>query len=106
MVSQGFKLDKLDVRRGRVLDLAGENPDDVRMRWMATTQQFALTPEDVDNVYFVPGAFKFTKISERIHQEMEARELALVLVETSAPRGNPAARARRAAMQSLARRAG
>jgi AAA domain len=84
LVSQGFKLGKLSVKRGRVLYFAGENPDDVRMRWMATTQQFALTPEDIDNVHFVPGVFKFTEISERIHQEMAARELALVIVDTSA----------------------
>jgi hypothetical protein len=84
LVSQGEKLGKLQVKRGRVLYFAGENPDDIRMRWMATTQQMALTPEDVDNVYFVPGVFKFTEISERIHQEMAANELALVVVDTSA----------------------
>src|SRR5262245_19103532 len=84
LVAQGFKLGKLSVKRGRVLYFAGENPDDVRMRWMATTQQFALTPEDIDKVHFVPGVFKFTEISERIHQEMAAREVALVIVDTSA----------------------
>jgi hypothetical protein len=84
LISQGLKLGKLDVKRGQVLYFAGENPDDIRMRWMATTQQFALTPEDIDNVYFVPGVFKFTEISERIRQEMTARELALVIVDTSA----------------------
>jgi hypothetical protein len=84
LVSQGFKLGKLEVTRGRVLYFAGENPDDVRMRWMATTQQFALMPEDIDNVHFVPGVFKFTEIGERIRQEMAANELALVVVDTSA----------------------
>jgi hypothetical protein len=84
LVRQGFKLGKLEVKRGRVLYFAGENPDDVRMRWMATTQQFALVPEDIDNVHFVPGVFKFTEIGERIRQEMAANELALVVVPTSA----------------------
>jgi hypothetical protein len=51
---------------------------------MATTQQFGLAPEDIDNVYFVPGVFKFTEIGERIKQEMAAQELALVVVDTSA----------------------
>jgi AAA domain/Toprim-like len=83
-VSQSSKLGKLEVKRGRVLYFAGENPDDVRMRWMATTQQVSLAPEDIDNVHFVPGVFKFTEISERIHQEMAARDLALVIVDTSA----------------------
>jgi hypothetical protein len=67
-----------------VLYFAGENPDDVRMRWMATTQQSGLTPEDIENVYFVPGVFKFTEIGTRIHNEMAVRELALVIVDTSA----------------------
>src|SRR6516162_3522801 len=84
LISQGFKLGKLDFKCGRVLYFAGENPDDVRMRWMATTQQFGLAPEDIDNVYFVPGVFKFTEISERIKQEMATQELALVVVDTSA----------------------
>jgi hypothetical protein len=84
LISQGFKLGKLEFKCGRVLYFAGENPDDIRMRWMATTQQFGLTPENIDNVYFVPGVFKFTEISERIRKEMTARELALVIVDTSA----------------------
>jgi hypothetical protein len=84
LVSQGVKLGKLTVKRGRVLYFAGENPDDIRMRWMATTQQIGLTPEDIDNVYFVPGVFKFTEISERIKEEMATQELALVIVDTSA----------------------
>jgi hypothetical protein len=83
LISQGFKLGKLEFKCGRVLYFAGENPDDIRMRWMATTQQFTLTPEDID-VYFVPGVFKFTEISERIRQEMATQELALVIVDTSA----------------------
>jgi hypothetical protein len=84
LVSQAIKLGKLEVKRGRVLYFAGENPDDVRMRWMATTQQLGLTPEDIDNVHFVPGVFKFTEIHERIRQEMATQELALVVVDTSA----------------------
>jgi AAA domain len=84
MVSQGSDLGKLKVKRGRILYFAGENPDDIRMRWMATTQQIGLTPEDIDNVFFVPGVFKFTEISDRIREEMAAHELALVVVDTSA----------------------
>jgi hypothetical protein len=84
LISQGFKLGKLEVKCGRVLYFAGENPDDVRMRWIATTQQFGLVPEDIDNVYFVPGVFKFTEISNRIRDEMAEHELALVVVDTSA----------------------
>jgi hypothetical protein len=55
----------------------------VRMRWLAITQQFGLTPEDMD-VYFVPGVFKFSEIGQRIRDEVAADELALVVVDTSA----------------------
>src|SRR5262249_56355003 len=61
----------------------GENPDDYRKRWLAMTQQFGLTPEDMD-VFFVPGVFKFSEIGERIRSEMAMHELALVVVDTSA----------------------
>jgi hypothetical protein len=84
LVSLGRKLGLFEVAQGAVLYFAGENPDDIRMRWMAMTQQFGLTPEDVDNVFFVPGVFKFSEIGERIRDEMAARKLALVVVDTSA----------------------
>jgi hypothetical protein len=84
LVHLGGKLGKFDVTEGRVLYFAGENPDDIRMRWIAETQQFGLTPEEIDTVYFVPGVFKFSQIGERIRDEMATRELALVVVDTSA----------------------
>jgi hypothetical protein len=83
-ISQRARLGKLEVAQGGVLYFAGENPDDVRMRWLATTQQMGLTPEDFDNVYFVPGVFKFSEIGQRIANEMAGRELALVIIDTSA----------------------
>jgi AAA domain len=83
-VSRGLKLGKLEVARGSVLYFAGENPDDIRMRWLAMTEQLGLTPEEMDNVYFVPGVFKFSQIGQRIQAEMATREIALVVVDTSA----------------------
>jgi RecA-family ATPase len=85
LVYLGGKLRELEVAQGRVLYFAGENPDDIRMRWIAMTQQFGLTPEEVDGVYFVPGVFKFSEIGQRIREEMAAHgEIALVVVDTSA----------------------
>jgi hypothetical protein len=84
LVCQGAKLSKLEVAMGRVLYFAGENPDDVRMRWLAVTQHFGLQPSDFDNVYFVPGVFKFSEIGQRIRDEMAASELSFVVVDTSA----------------------
>jgi AAA domain/Primase C terminal 2 (PriCT-2) len=84
LIRLGQKLGIREVGQGRVLYFAGENPDDVRMRWVAMTQQFGFTPEDMDGVYFVPGVFKFSEIEQRIHNEMVARELSLVVIDTSA----------------------
>jgi hypothetical protein len=84
LVCLGHKLGDREVARGSVLYFAGENPDDIRMRWLAMTQQFGCTPEDIDNVYFVPGVFKFSEIGERIQSEMTTRKIALVIVDTSA----------------------
>jgi 5S rRNA maturation endonuclease (ribonuclease M5) len=84
-VSQGRNLGELEIAKGAVLYFAGENPDDVRMRWMAMTQHTdALTPEDIDNVFFVPGVYKFSEIDQRIRGEMAEREIAFVVVDTSA----------------------
>ena len=83
LVDRGSRLGELEVAQGHVLFFAGENPDDIRMRWLAETQQFGLTPDDM-GVYFVPGVFKFSEIHERIRDEMANNELALVIVDTSA----------------------
>jgi hypothetical protein len=72
------------VERGRVLYLAGENPDDIRMRWIATAQHMDFDPDEAE-VYFIPGTFKISEMLERI--EAEARERGpfdLVTVDTSA----------------------
>jgi len=41
LVSRGANLGKLEVAKGRVLYFAGENPDDVRMRWLASLSNSA-----------------------------------------------------------------
>src|SRR5262245_27105822 len=46
LVALGRHLGNREIAAGRVLYFAGENPDDVRMRWIAQTQQFGLTPDD------------------------------------------------------------
>ncbi len=72
------------VERGNVLYLAGENPDDVRMRWIAQCGKHKLDANVVD-VAFMEGA---CSIPENIHRiEGHARErggLTLVIVDTSA----------------------
>ena len=56
-VATGRKIGNLEVAKGRVLYFAGENPDDVRMRWIAMAQNFDFDIDTVD-VRFIPGQFK------------------------------------------------
>lgn len=83
-VSQGKHFGGLTVTKGNVLYLCAENPDDIRMRWIAQCQHFSISPHDVDNVWFVPGVNKFSEIGDQLTQEMLNRELALVITDTSA----------------------
>ena len=84
-VALGQNLSGREVAKGSVLYFAGENPDDIRMRWFAQTQQFGLTPEDFSNVYFVPGVHKLSQIADRVFQELaHINDLALIIVDTSA----------------------
>jgi len=85
-VDQGAPIGGRKVKRGKVLYLAGENPNDVRMRWFAQTQQLGLTPEDMSNTIFMPLVTALSTGVERIRQELEVNgdELALVIVDTAA----------------------
>lgn len=72
-----------EIAKGRVLYFAGENSTDVRMRWLATTHQFVLEPEDFD-VRFVDGGGKLSTICPRIRREVGDDEYSLIIIDTSA----------------------
>jgi hypothetical protein len=83
-VDQGRLVGNREVQKGRVLYFAGENPDDIRMRWIAMAPHFGF---DVDqaNVYFIEGTFKISEMVARIKQEAEtAGPFDLIIVDTSA----------------------
>ena len=48
-IASGRHLGSVEVKRGRVLYLAGENPDDVRARWIAMCERSGVDPD------FAPG---------------------------------------------------
>ena len=48
------------VQRVTVIYFAGENPVDVRMRWIAMAQQMDFDVDTI-NVHFIPGVFKFLR---------------------------------------------
>jgi hypothetical protein len=83
-IALGRAVGEYGVERGRVLYLAGENPDDVRMRWLAMAKALGFDVNAID-AHFLPGVFKLTEIGARIAAEVaEIGEVALVIVDTSA----------------------
>ena len=80
----GLAIGKHDVDPGRVLYFAGENPDDVRMRWLALSERMGFDPQTID-VHFLEGTFKISELIERIRQEVtELGGVSLITVDTSA----------------------
>ncbi|MDB5615925.1 AAA family ATPase [Tardiphaga sp.] len=84
-VATGRKLGNLDVEKGCVLYFAGENPTDIQMRWLGSTQSMSIDPETTD-VHFVPGATALSGIAARITEEITRKGLkpSLVVVDTAA----------------------
>jgi len=72
------------VAKGRCLMLVGENPDDVRGRWIALAEQMGFFPDEID-VHFMPGVFAIDSLTPLMQQKaMELGGLALVGVDTGA----------------------
>ena len=83
-VALGRPLGGREVEQGRVLFFAGENPDDIRMRWIAMADALAFDVQTID-VHFIPGRFSLAELAERIRQEAERLDgLCLAIVDTSA----------------------
>jgi hypothetical protein len=73
-----------EVKAGRVLYFAGENPDDVRMRWIGLCHELGVSPEDID-VHFIEGVFSITDFAERIEKDVAALGgCAAIFVDTTA----------------------
>ena len=73
-----------EVPPGRVLYLAGENPDDIRMRWIAMGHAMGFDPAAID-VYFIDGVFKISDAEAAIREQIEAiGPFDLIIVDTSA----------------------
>jgi hypothetical protein len=61
-----------ETKKRRVLYLAAENPDDVRMRWIALAQQMDFDIGTIE-VFFVKGVFKISRAKECLRGGREAR---------------------------------
>lgn len=83
-VALGRPLGLSFVEPGPVLYFAGENPDDVRMRWLALAQQMDFAIDEID-VHFIPGVFKISELINQIRDEVEVLGgVHAIIVDTSA----------------------
>lgn len=81
-VAQGKDFAGLEVAQGRVLYFAGENPEDVRMRWIAMAEHQNFDSDLID-VHFISGTFSIAKMEKKITQEVAALGgVALVIIDT------------------------
>jgi len=84
LTALGDPLGDREVRKGRVLYFAGENPDDVRARWIAIAHHMDFDPTDID-VHFIAGTFGVDKMFERIRSDVLALGGAdMIVIDTSA----------------------
>jgi hypothetical protein len=73
-----------EVEECRTLYLAGENPDDVRARWLAMSDALGFDAETI-GVHFVPGVFKVSEMLELVKNEVTGiGGVGAVVVDTSA----------------------
>jgi hypothetical protein len=85
-VARGLPLEGREIEKGKVLFLAGENPDDVCMRWTKQLDDMKLDPKDVD-VFFIPGSFELSHTALRAQitdYTQKHGPFALIIVDTSA----------------------
>ena len=84
-VALGKPLGDYEVEKGRVLYFAGENPDDLRMRWIALSEHLGFDRNSID-VHFIVGADKeISKIKDQMEREVSALDgVSLIIVDTSA----------------------
>ena len=84
LTEQGEDLGAREVTQGRVVYFAGENQDDVTMRWIGMCHERGLDP-DVLDVHFIRERFSIPEAISAIREQVEALGGAgLVIVDTSA----------------------
>ena len=85
-IDLGLPLAGRDVDQGKVLFLAGENPDDVRMRWIKLLEEMQIEPE-TSRVFWRAGSFSLSDQELRKRIDVETTRhgpFASVIVDTSA----------------------
>jgi hypothetical protein len=84
LMATAAPLGKREVEQCRVLYLAGENPDDVRARWIAMSDTLKFNTDTID-VHFVEGVFSVSGMFDLVKAEAEAiGGFGAVIIDTSA----------------------
>ena len=84
-VARGLPIGKLEVERGKVLYFAGENADDVRMRWIKLCEELNVNPNDID-VCFIDFRMQLSLDTVKLrlgNESVDHGPFALVIVDTS-----------------------
>lgn len=83
-VARGLKIHTREVERGAVLFLAGENPDDIRARYLVLADKFGFEAGDIP-FHFVNGVIDIDASLPRIREEAaKIPDLKLIVVDTAA----------------------
>jgi hypothetical protein len=84
-VVTGRPIGDSEVQQGNVLYLAGENPDDVRYRWLVLARDMGINP-DTDKITWIVGPKDIGKEAVRFQAEAATKGLqfAFVVVDTAA----------------------
>lgn len=84
LAAQGGEFSGREIEKGRVVYLAGENPDDVTMRWIGMAHETGFDLEEMD-VYFIRDRFSVPEALEAIREQVQELGGAdLIVVDTSA----------------------
>lgn len=84
LTALGKPLGDREVRKGRVVYFAGENPADVTMRWIAEAHHTSFDGTAID-VHFVPGTFDIVGLFQEVAAATKKLGgVDLVIVDTSA----------------------
>ncbi|MHC2718261.1 bifunctional DNA primase/polymerase [Bradyrhizobium diazoefficiens] len=83
-VAEGLPLGDREIEAGKVLFFAGENPDDVRMRWIKLCEEMKISPE-TDQVFWVSGVYSIRKLRKVIDtQTTQCGPFALIIIDSAA----------------------
>ncbi len=85
-VAFGLPLAGHQIKQGKVLFMAGENPDDVRMRWIKLCDEMQID-RATDHIIWCAGSFALSnsELRRRIDTQIAALgQISLVIVDTSA----------------------